>query len=64
MACRMGQSYDPFRQGKITYWLPADAKQINMDSVNKVIIFEKAGLIFIFNFSTGNSIFGYKFWAT
>ena len=44
--------------------LAADnAKQINMDSVNKVIVFEKTGLIFIFNFSTGNSIFGYKFWA-
>ncbi len=40
-----------------------NAKQINMDSVNKVIVFEKAGLIFIFNFSTGNSIFGYRFWA-
>jgi 1,4-alpha-glucan branching enzyme len=41
----------------------ANAKQINMDSVNKVIVFEKGGLIFIFNFSTGSSIFGYKFWA-
>ena len=40
-----------------------NAKQINMDSVNKVIVYEKGGLIFIFNFSTGNSIFGYKFWA-
>ena len=34
-----------------------------MDANNKVIIFEKNNLIFIFNFSTGNSIFGYKFWA-
>ena len=34
-----------------------------MDTANKVIIFEKNKLIFIFNFSTGNSIFGYKFWA-
>ena len=41
----------------------ANAKQINMDSINKVIVFEKGGLIFIFNFSTGNSIFGYRFWA-
>jgi 1,4-alpha-glucan branching enzyme len=41
----------------------ADAKQINMDAANKVIIYEKNGLIFIFNFSTGNSIFGYKFWV-
>lgn len=39
------------------------ARQINMDAANKVIIFQKDGLIFIFNFSTGNSIFGYKFWA-
>ena len=41
----------------------ADAKQIHMDATNKVIIFERGNLIFIFNFSTGNSIFGYKFWA-
>src|SRR5205823_6692368 len=41
----------------------AGARQINMDSTNKVIIFEKNNLIFIFNFSIGNSIFGYKFWA-
>ena len=40
-----------------------DAKQINMDAANKVIIFEKNGLVFIFNFSTSNSIFGYKFWV-
>ena len=40
-----------------------NAKQINMDPANKVIIFERNNLIFIFNFSTGNSIFGYKFWA-
>ncbi|MFN3403603.1 MAG: alpha amylase C-terminal domain-containing protein [Cytophagaceae bacterium] len=38
-------------------------KQINMDSVNKVIIFERNNLIFIFNFSPGNSIFGYRFKA-
>ncbi len=41
----------------------ADAKQIQMDENNKVIIFEKNNLIFIFNFSPGNSIFGYKFWV-
>ena len=34
-----------------------------MDSNNKVIVFEKNNLIFIFNFSPHNSIFGYKFWA-
>ncbi len=44
--------------------LAADnAKQINMDSANKVIIFERNNLVFIFNFSIGNSIFGYKFWV-
>jgi len=36
-------------------------RQINMDTANKVIIFEKNKLIFIFNFSPGNSIYGYKF---
>lgn len=41
----------------------AEARQINMDTVNKVMIFEKGNLIFIFNFSAGNSIFGYRFWA-
>jgi 1,4-alpha-glucan branching enzyme len=41
----------------------AGARQIHMDSNNKVIIFERNNLIFIFNFSTGNSIFDYKFWA-
>lgn len=39
------------------------ARQIHMDGNNKVIIFEKNNLIFIFNFSPSNSIFGYKFWA-
>ena len=34
-----------------------------MDRNNKVIVFERNKLIFIFNFSVGNSIFGYKFWA-
>jgi len=41
----------------------AGARQIQMDGNNKVIIFEKNNLIFIFNFSPGNSIFGYKFWV-
>ena len=40
-----------------------ETKQINMDAPNKVIVFEKNKLIFVFNFSTGNSIFGYKFWV-
>ncbi len=38
-----------------------NAKAINSDVVNKVIIFEKNNLVFIFNFSTHKSIFGYKF---
>ncbi len=39
------------------------ARQLNMDTTNKVIVFEKNNLIFIFNFSIDNSIFGYKLWA-
>lgn len=39
----------------------AGTRQIHMDSNNKVIVFERNNLIFIFNFSPGNSIFGYKF---
>ena len=39
------------------------ARQLNMDTKNKVIVFEKNKLIFVFNFSIGNSIFGYKLWA-
>ncbi|MEO5890590.1 MAG: alpha-amylase family glycosyl hydrolase [Ferruginibacter sp.] len=38
-----------------------NAKQLHMDVNNKVIIYEKNNLVFIFNFSTGNSIFGYRF---
>lgn len=40
------------------------ARQIHMDGNNKVMIFERSNLIFIFNFSTSNSIFGYKFWVS
>ncbi|MEO6734073.1 MAG: alpha amylase C-terminal domain-containing protein [Ferruginibacter sp.] len=39
----------------------ANARQLHMDTDNKVIIFEKNNLIFIFNFSPANSIFGYQF---
>jgi len=39
------------------------ANQINMDPHNKVMIFERNSLIFIFNFGIDNSIFGYKFRA-
>ncbi|MEO6718736.1 MAG: alpha-amylase family glycosyl hydrolase [Ferruginibacter sp.] len=43
--------------------LSADAKQLHMDAANKVIVFEKNNLLFLFNFSAGNSIFDYKFRA-
>jgi 1,4-alpha-glucan branching enzyme len=39
------------------------ARQIKMDEANKVIIFEKNNLVFLFNFSANNSIFGYSFWV-
>ncbi|MBC7627352.1 alpha amylase C-terminal domain-containing protein [Ferruginibacter sp.] len=39
------------------------ANQLHMDSSNNVIVFERGNLIFIFNFSPGNSIFGYQFRA-
>jgi len=41
----------------------ADATQLQMDDDNKVIVFEKNNLVFIFNFSPDNSIFGYQFKA-
>jgi 1,4-alpha-glucan branching enzyme len=41
----------------------AVATQIHIDGNNKVIVFERNNLIFIFNFSTHNSIFDYKFHA-
>jgi 1,4-alpha-glucan branching enzyme len=41
----------------------SSARQINMDAANKAIIFEKNGLVFVFNFSPGHSIFGYRFWV-
>lgn len=37
------------------------ANQLNMDPLNKVIIFERGGLIFVFNFSPTHSIFDYQF---
>ena len=37
------------------------AQQIFMDGSNKVIIFERNNLLFIFNFSVDFSIFGYEF---
>ncbi|QNF35725.1 alpha amylase C-terminal domain-containing protein [Adhaeribacter swui] len=37
------------------------AQQLNMDTANNIIVFERANLIFVFNFSIQNSIFGYTF---
>ena len=37
------------------------AQQLNMDTNNNVVIFERNNLIFIFNFSVNNSIADYKF---
>lgn len=37
------------------------AQQLNMDAQNKVIVFEKAGYIFIFNFNAYQSIPDYRF---
>ncbi|MBC7391616.1 MAG: alpha amylase C-terminal domain-containing protein [Opitutaceae bacterium] len=39
------------------------ANQLNMDGQNKVIVFERGNLIFVFNFHTYRSIFDYKFWV-
>jgi 1,4-alpha-glucan branching enzyme len=39
------------------------ARQLNMDELNKTIIFERSNLIFIFNFHTSHSIPDYKFWV-
>jgi 1,4-alpha-glucan branching enzyme len=39
------------------------ARLINLDETNQVLIFERAGLIFIFNFSPAKSIPDYKFWV-
>ncbi|MBC7920234.1 MAG: alpha amylase C-terminal domain-containing protein, partial [Ferruginibacter sp.] len=39
------------------------ARQLNVDEANKVIIFERNQLIFIFNFHPQNSIFDYRFYV-
>jgi 1,4-alpha-glucan branching enzyme len=39
----------------------AHAQQLNMDSSNNVIVFERHNLIFVFNFDVMKSIFSYKF---
>lgn len=39
------------------------ARQLNMDEVNKTIIFERNNLIFLFNFHISNAIPGYTFYV-
>ncbi len=47
---------------KAYYILPSPAGvQLNMDSVNKVIIFKRGHLIFLFNFHSSQSISDYRF---
>jgi len=48
-----------FREKKILK--VSKAEQLNMDTQNNVIIFEKNGVVFIFNFHHTNSIPNYKF---
>ncbi len=44
--------------------LPANqAQQLNMDTTNQVIIFERSNLIFVFNFSPQNSVPDYRFYV-
>lgn len=40
-----------------------DIRKVHMDDTNKVIIFQRAGLLFAFNFHPGNSIADYAFSA-
>ncbi|MDE0472733.1 MAG: alpha amylase C-terminal domain-containing protein [Ekhidna sp.] len=47
------------RQHRILNSLPA--QQLNMDEMNKVIIYERNNVIFLFNFHTSNSIPDYAF---
>ncbi|MEI7664000.1 MAG: alpha amylase C-terminal domain-containing protein, partial [Bacteroidota bacterium] len=37
------------------------ANQLNMDDANQTIVFERQGLIFVFNFHVSNSIPDYEF---
>lgn len=43
--------------------LSENIQLINMDHQNKVLIFERGGLIFVFNFHVSYSIPDYKFWV-
>ena len=47
------------KENKVLEAMPA--QQLNMDPNNKVIIFERHNLLFLFNFSVSNSIADYKF---
>jgi len=40
-----------------------ELQQLNMDDLNKTIIFKKGKLVFVFNFHPNNSIPDYKFWV-
>lgn len=52
---------ETIRQNKVLAAM--NARQIHMDGLNKVLVFERGNLIFIFNFHYENSIFGYQFWV-
>ncbi len=39
------------------------AQKLNLDDTNKVLIFKRGDLVFVFNFSPGNSIPNYKFYV-
>ncbi len=39
------------------------ARQLNVDELNKTIVFERSGLIFLFNFHVSNSIPDYEFYV-
>jgi 1,4-alpha-glucan branching enzyme len=49
------------RKYKILESLPA--RQLNMDDINKAIIFERNNLIFLFNYHPTHSIPDYRFFA-
>lgn len=49
------------RDSNVLHALPA--AQLNMDTINQTIIFERANLIFAFNFHVSNSIPDYKFFV-
>jgi len=40
-----------------------EIQQLNMDELNKTVIFKRGKLIFVFNFHHSNSVFGYRFWV-